>query len=136
MARSGQVYTVSYHIGNSHNREGINCSYCHSVETVRMMNDTDGDLGQYTLAKPMKMGPIGPVVRNAGDTLHYSPDASTLDMNAFFALIGPEKYVDTGATPKDAAGVLGITERQLKEEIERFQINPKECNYELLEDTN
>ena len=39
-------------------------------------------------------------------------------------------------TPKDAAGVLGITERQLKEEIQRFEINPKECNYELPEDTN
>tara|TARA_B100000212_G_C27352033_1_gene524075 strand:- start:1088 stop:1465 length:378 start_codon:yes stop_codon:yes gene_type:complete len=39
-------------------------------------------------------------------------------------------------TPKDAAGVLGITERQLKEEIERFEINPKECNYEVSEDTN
>ena len=39
-------------------------------------------------------------------------------------------------TPKDAAGVLGITERQLKEEIERFKINPKECNYEVSEDTN
>jgi hypothetical protein len=31
---------------------------------------------------------------------------------------------------------LGITERQLKEEIERFQIDPKECNYEVSEDTN
>ncbi len=103
MARTGKVYTVDYHIGNSHNREGVNCAYCHSVETVRMMNDTDGDLGQYTLKNPMKMGPIGPVVRNAGDTLFYSPDASTLDMNAFFALIGPEKYVDTGDTPKEAA---------------------------------
>jgi len=100
LAKTGKVYTVSYHIGNSHNREGINCSYCHSIETVRMMNDTDGDLGQYTLKGPMKMGPIGPIVRNPGDTLHYSPDASTPDMNAFFALIGPEKYVDAGNTPK------------------------------------
>ena len=39
-------------------------------------------------------------------------------------------------TPKEAANVLGITERQLKEEIERFKINPKQCNYDLLEDTN
>ena len=38
MARTGKVYTVSYHIGNGHNREGINCAFCHSVETVRMMN--------------------------------------------------------------------------------------------------
>ncbi len=103
MAKTGKVYTLSYHIGNSHNREGINCSYCHSVETVRMMNDVDGDLGQYTLAKPMKMGPIGPQVRAAGETLHYSPDASTADMNAFFALVGPEKYKDLSASPKDAA---------------------------------
>jgi len=39
-------------------------------------------------------------------------------------------------TPKDAAAVLGITERQLKEEIEKFDINPKDCNYELPDDTN
>jgi hypothetical protein len=57
MGTTGKVYTVDYHIGNSHNREGINCSYCHSIETVRMMNDTDGDLGQYTLKNPIKMGP-------------------------------------------------------------------------------
>ncbi|RDH84658.1 MAG: hypothetical protein DIZ80_04095 [endosymbiont of Galathealinum brachiosum] len=103
MAKTGKVYTVSYHVGNKHNREGINCSYCHSVETVRMMNDVDGDLGQYTLKNPMKMGPIGPLVRSAGDTLHYSPDASTADMNAFFALIGPEKYQSISHTPKEAA---------------------------------
>ena len=103
MAKTGKVYTVSYHIGNSHNREGINCAFCHSIETVRMMNDVDGDLGQYTLKGPIKMGPIGPVVRNPGDTLFYSPDASDPDMNAFFALIGPEKYSDFANTPKDAA---------------------------------
>jgi hypothetical protein len=103
MARTGKVYTVSYHIGNPHNREGINCAFCHSIETVRMFNDVDGDLGQYTLKGPIKMGPIGPVVRNPGDTLYYSPDASEHDMNAFFALIGPEKYSDFANTPKDAA---------------------------------
>jgi len=103
MARTGKVYTVSYHIGNPHNREGINCAFCHSIETVRMFNDVDGDLGQYTLKGPIKMGPIGPVVRNPGDTLLYSPDASEPDMNAFFALIGPEKYIDFADTPKDAA---------------------------------
>jgi hypothetical protein len=91
MAKTGKVYTVSYHIGNSHNREGINCSYCHSMETVRMFNDIDGDKGQYKLATDIKMGPIGPIVREKGETLFYSPDASTLDMNAFFALIGPDK---------------------------------------------
>ena len=104
MAKTGKVYTVSYHIGNGHNREGINCAFCHSIETVRMMNDVDGDLGQYTLKGPIKMGPIGPVVRNPGDTLFYSPDASDLDMNAFFALIGPEKYSDFSNTPKATPG--------------------------------
>jgi len=39
-------------------------------------------------------------------------------------------------TPKDAASVLGITERQLREEIEKFNIRPEDCNYEDLKDTN
>lgn len=103
MGLNGQAYTISYHIGHGHNREGVNCAYCHSVETVRMMNDIDGDLGQYTLKGPIKMGPIGPVVRNPGDTLFYDPSAAEPDMNAFFALIGPEKYLDFGNTPKQAA---------------------------------
>ena len=100
MAKSGKVYTVSYHIGNPHNREGINCSYCHSMETVRLMNDIDGDEGLYTLAGPIKMGPIGPIVREAGSDLLYSPDASAPDMNAFFALIGPDKG-NVQSTAKD-----------------------------------
>lgn len=91
MATTGKVYTVSYEISHAHNREGINCAYCHSMETVRLMNDMDGDQGLYTLANPIKMGPIGPIVREAGTDLVYSPDASTPDMNAFFALIGPDK---------------------------------------------
>ena len=104
MARTGKVYTVSYHIGNGHNREGINCAFCHSVETVRMMNKDDGDLGSYALAKPIKMGPIGPVVHHPDDgPLEYDPSASDPDMNKFFALIGPEKYSDFADTPKDAA---------------------------------
>ena len=103
MSTQGKVYTVSYHIGHSHNREGINCAFCHSIETVRMMNDQDGDGGRYTLETPLKQGPIGPIVRAAGDTLWYSPSAHDPDMNAFFALIGPEKYLDVGNTPKDMA---------------------------------
>ena len=39
-------------------------------------------------------------------------------------------------TPKDAAAVLGITERQLREEIEKFNIKPEDCNYEDSKDTN
>ena len=101
LAQTGQAYTVTYHIGNSHNREGINCAYCHSIETVRMFSQDDGsDGGEYTLKGPIKMGPIGPKVREAGDTLHYSANADASDMNAFFALIGPEKYSDFGNTPK------------------------------------
>ena len=100
MARTGDVYTLTYSIGNKHNQEGINCAYCHSIETVRLMNDMDGDQGVYTLANDIKMGPIGPVVREAGSQLIYSPDASTPDMNAFFALIGPDKG-DVGNTVKD-----------------------------------
>ena len=100
MARTGEVYTLTYSIGHKHNQEGINCSYCHSMETVRLMNDMDGDEGMYTLANDLKMGPIGPVVRPAGSDLIYSPDASTPDMNAFFALIGPDKG-DHENTAKD-----------------------------------
>ncbi|MBT8128345.1 MAG: cytochrome c family protein, partial [Gammaproteobacteria bacterium] len=105
MAKTGMVYTASYHIGHSHNQEGINCAFCHSMETVRMMNGdkTFGDGGQYKLVKPIKMGPNGQVVVDAGTTLNYSADASTFDMNAFFALIGPEKYFDFANTPTDSA---------------------------------
>ena len=101
LAKTGQAYTVTYHIGNSHNREGINCSFCHSIETVRMFDKHEGsDGGKYRLTGPIKMGPIGPIVREAGDKLKYSPNADAPDMNAFFALIGPEKYADVGNTPK------------------------------------
>jgi hypothetical protein len=102
LAQTGQAYTVTYHIGNSHNREGVNCSFCHSIETVRMFNKYEGsDGGKYTLKGPIKMGPIGPIVREAGDKLRYSANADAPDMNAFFALIGPEKYADVGNTPKN-----------------------------------
>jgi len=103
LGANGKVYQASYHIGNKHNREGISCALCHSVETVRLNNDTDGDLGQMTLARDMTAGPIGPVVYPAGSVLRYSWDSMTPDMNAFFMLTGPEKYADPGNTPKDAA---------------------------------
>ena len=100
MARNGDVYTVGYQIGHKHNREGINCSYCHSIETVRMMNREDGDKGDYTTVKPLKMGPNGQEVVPAHTTLYYDESATAPDMNKFFALIGPEKYNDAGNTPK------------------------------------
>ena len=104
LAQTGQAYTVTYHIGNSHNREGVNCAFCHSIETVRMFSKEDGsDGGEYTLKGPIKMGPIGPIVRKPGDTLKYSANADASDMNAFFALIGPEKYSDFSKTPKSEA---------------------------------
>jgi len=105
VARNGDVYTVGYQIGHKHNREGINCSYCHSIETVRMMNSEEdiGDEGVYTTVKPMKMGPNGQVVVPPNTELHYNESATDPDMNKFFALIGPEKYVDAGDTPKVAA---------------------------------
>lgn len=103
LSANGKVYQISYHVGNKHNREGINCAFCHSIETVRLKNDVDGDLGQYKLAKDMTAGPIGPVIYPAGSVLNYSWDASTRDMNAFFMLTGPEKYLDPGNTPKSAA---------------------------------
>jgi len=105
MATTGMVYTASYHIGHEHNQEGINCAFCHSMETVRMMQEDDyyGDGGEYTLVKPIKMGPNGQIVVDAGTTLDFSADASTFDMNAFFALIGPEKYFDFANTPTDSA---------------------------------
>jgi len=106
MARNGDVYTVGYQIGHKHNREGINCSYCHSIETVRMMSDKQGDKkgdkGVYTTVKPMKMGPNGQVVVPPGTELHYNESATAPDMNKFFALIGPEKYIEAGDTPKRA----------------------------------
>lgn len=107
MATDGTVYLVSYHVGHQHNREGINCGYCHSIETVRMMKEDFGDGGEYTLANPIKMGPNGQIVREAGETLFYDPAASDPDMNAFFALVGPEIYGNPLAefnyanTPKD-----------------------------------
>ena len=106
VARNGDVYTVGYQIGHKHNREGINCSYCHSIETVRMMSDEQGDKkgdkGVYTTVKPMKMGPNGQVVVPPNTQLHYDESASAPDMNKFFALIGPEKYIEAGDTPKRA----------------------------------
>ena len=102
LSNNGKVYRASYHIGNKHNREGISCAFCHSVETVRLMNNITGDMGEYKLKNNLTAGPIGPIVRNAGDVLYYDPSSGNADMNAFFMLVGPEKYSDFGNTPKTA----------------------------------
>ena len=52
--KAGSAVKATVHIGDGHNREGVNCSYCHSIETVRMLNadvtDPGSDGGVYTLA--------------------------------------------------------------------------------------
>ena len=68
--------------------------------TVRMMTDDGrGDNGEYTLAAAMRGNVIGPVVRDANDTLYYSSDSSAEDMNIFFKLVGPEKYANVAKSP-------------------------------------
>lgn len=96
-----KAYTLTYHIGNLANTEGIHCATCHSIETVRMMgNGADND--QYTLTKAMRVGPHGPIKKDASGTLAYSTDGTQKDMNFFFRLWGPEIYTDTHRTPKQA----------------------------------
>lgn len=95
------LYQATFDIGHEANKEGINCAFCHSIETVRMMSDTDGaDGGMYTLAAAMREGPVGAIQYDAGSTLHYSPEGTDIEMNAFFRLWGPEKYKDPQNTPK------------------------------------
>ena len=90
------LYQASFQIGHEANREGINCAFCHSIETVRMMQSGD----TYTFKDDMRIGPVGPVKAAAGTTLAYNADARDPDMNKFFRLVGPEKYIDPEDTPK------------------------------------
>jgi len=100
LSANGKLYQASYHIGHSANREGINCAFCHSIETPRLMGLTQ-DPDSYTLAKDMRVGPHGPIKGVAGSSLAYSKDATSIDMNKFFRLWGPEKYADYANTPKN-----------------------------------
>lgn len=100
---NGKLYQLTYQIGHKANLEGINCAFCHSIETPRLMRTVaDGamDNEQYTLANAIRVGPHGPVKDDAGDVLTYNVDATTRDMNHFFRLWGPEKYKDYAHTPK------------------------------------
>ncbi len=99
---TGILYQASFQIGHAANQEGINCAFCHSIETVRMMNLNGADGGQYLLKDALREGPVGTIKYAAGTTLAYSEDATDPDMNGFFRLWGPEKYNDTNATPKTA----------------------------------
>ena len=97
---NGKLYQLTYQIGHEANLEGINCAFCHSIETPRLMKADGQDMGTYTLAKDMRVGPHGPIKAAAGTDLLYNVDATNPDMNKFFRLWGPEKYTDYAHTPK------------------------------------
>jgi len=97
---NGNLYKVTYQIGHKANLEGINCAFCHSIETPRLMKADGMDNGLYTLAKDMRVGPHGPIKAAADTDLSYNDDATDPDMNKFFRLWGPEKYAAYHATPK------------------------------------
>ncbi len=98
--KAGKVFKATLHIGHKHNREGVNCAYCHSIETVRMLNsdvnDIGSDGGKYTLAKTLPNSGF-----SAGDTLDYSTDGENPHMNSFFRFAAAEIYQDYGNTPKE-----------------------------------
>ncbi|EIF51313.1 multiheme c-type cytochrome [Sulfurovum sp. AR] len=102
-----RVYKATFQIGHEANREGINCAFCHSIETPRLMKENGMDNGLYTLAKDMRVGPHGPIKHDADvdGPLIYNDDATNAHMNKFFRLWGPEKYHDNTSdnahTPKD-----------------------------------
>ena len=100
---NGNLYKATYQIGHEANLEGINCAFCHSIETPRLMKADGMDMGTYTLAKDMRVGPHGPIKAAAGTDLTYNVDATDPDMNKFFRLWGPEKYAAYHATPKGGA---------------------------------
>ena len=85
--QTNRIYKATFQIGHEANREGINCAFCHSIETPRLMQSAD----TYTLANTMRVGPHGPIKADIGDTLIYNTDATDPDMNKFFRLWGPEK---------------------------------------------
>ncbi len=91
----GKVFKATVHIGHPHNREGVNCAYCHSIETVRLLSDSGDDGGEYKLAKTLPNSGF-----SAGDILHYSRDGENTEMNAFFRFAAAEIYSDYGNTPK------------------------------------
>ena len=96
--KTGKVFKATFDIGHAHNREGVNCAYCHSIETVRMLSAANDDNGQYKLAKTLPNSGF-----SAGDTLTYSKDGENRDMNSFFRFAGAEIYSDYANTPKVAA---------------------------------
>ncbi len=88
---NGKTYKITYHIGHENNREGINCAMCHSIEQIKMAHPGD----KYILSSPIKAGPIGPVIFEAGTQLEFENEKHR---NAFFKIVGPEIYQDYGDT--------------------------------------
>ncbi|MEE9303556.1 MAG: multiheme c-type cytochrome [Thiotrichaceae bacterium] len=91
----GKIFKSTLHIGHAHNREGVTCAYCHSIETVRMLSASGDDGGQYTMAKPLPNSGFP-----AGHVLNYSKNGEDREMNSFFRFAAAEIYSDYGNTPK------------------------------------
>lgn len=105
------LYKATVQIGHQANQEGINCAFCHSMETIRMISENGADNGLYTLKDALREGPVGGIKKEAGETLAYHKEATDLDMNAFFRLWGPEKYQNPANTPKSS----GFDEEKAKD---------------------
>jgi hypothetical protein len=86
---SGAIYKATFQIGHEANKEGINCAFCHSIETPRLMG-INGET-EYTLKGDIRVGAHGPIIKAAGSPLEYTEDANNSDMNAFFRVVGPER---------------------------------------------
>lgn len=120
-----KIYKATFQIGHEANREGINCAFCHSIETPRLMKEDGMDMGTYTLKKDLRVGPHGPIKAAAGTDLNYHDDATDSDMNKFFRLWGPEKYAAYHATPKgDDAGTFD----EAKSVDGRYTMTSKDLN--------
>ncbi len=121
----GALYKATYHIGHEANREGINCAFCHSIETPRLMGlEQDGGAsGTYTLKDHLRVGAHGPAKYAAGSTLNYDKNASAPQMNAFFKIVGPESYTNYAHTPK-ASGEYDVN----KAKDGRYSMTSKDLN--------
>jgi len=130
VAKDGNVYTATYHVGHEANREGINCATCHSIESIRLMGieGTEGvrDGGLYRLKAPIKYGPTGATRFGAGTVLEYDSNASNPHMNSFFTLLGPDLYSDLNDTPQDADGMNEKMSKKLADG--RFTMRSVEIN--------
>lgn len=112
-----RIYKATFEIAHEANREGINCAFCHSIETPRLMREGDS----YTLANDMRVGPVGTIKAYANDTLNYSSDATDPHMNKFFRLWGPEK-------PKNYAVLGDATDTTNRAKDGRYSMARKDIN--------